>query len=132
MSKPFCGGRHTSGALPMRLAAIETGGFRQRLSEAEPFGQTIWEYALRGMLAGRPGRKKNIPGSASFVTKDARIHANAATCRWGAASGLEKILSRYVMTARWLRSPFFAAAMFGLLGTLLLIHANRSVERGRV
>ena len=36
------------------------------------------------------------------------------------------------MTARWLRSRFFAAAMFGLLGTLLLIHANRSGERGRV
>jgi hypothetical protein len=36
------------------------------------------------------------------------------------------------MTARWLRSPFFAAAMFCLLGTLLLIHTHRRAERGRV
>src|SRR6201996_3256215 len=58
MSKPFCGGRHTSGALPVRRAAIETGGFRQRRSEAEPLGQTTREYALRGMLAGLPERLK--------------------------------------------------------------------------
>jgi hypothetical protein len=36
------------------------------------------------------------------------------------------------MTARWLRSPFFAAAMFCLLGTLLLIHSHRRAERGSV
>jgi hypothetical protein len=84
------------------------------------------------MLAGLPGRFKEHFWLCLVCDEGRKDSCERRNLQVGRGVWIEKILSRYVMTARWLRSRFFAAAMFGLLGTLLLIHANRSGERGRV
>jgi hypothetical protein len=84
------------------------------------------------MLAGLPGRFKEHSWLCPVCDEGRKDSCERRNLQVGPGVWIRKILSRYVMTARWLRSRFFAAAMFGLLGTLLLIHANRGGERGRV